>query len=180
LLTTQRGDELFPEPAVALPAMTLAEHVAEDYVATELSLKAHPIKFFRDDLDRLGALRNIDHRGDHLRNDQMVTVAGLVLIRQQPGTAKGVIFMTLEDETDIANIIVWPQVFKKNRRIVMTSRFVAVRGRLQKAGLVVHVVAQRFIDLTAELHRLVDGELAAADASPAQGELPLGKSRDFH
>jgi error-prone DNA polymerase len=62
----------------------------------------------------------------------------------------------------------------------MTSRFVAVRGRLQKAGLVVHVVAQRFIDLTAELHRLVDGELAAADASPAQGELPLGKSRDFH
>src|SRR5262249_55346353 len=101
-------------------------------------------------------------------------------IRQQPGTAKGVIFMTLEDETDIANIIVWPQVFKKNRRIVMTSRFVAVRGRLQKAGLVVHVVAQHFIDLTAQLPRLVDGDLGAADASPVQGELPLGKSRDFN
>jgi error-prone DNA polymerase len=85
--------------------------------------------------------------------------------------------MTLEDETDIANIIVWPQVFKQNRRIVMTSRFVAVRGRLQKAGLVVHVVAQSFVDLTAELHRLVDGDLAAADA---QAELPFGKSRDFH
>jgi error-prone DNA polymerase len=68
-------------------------------------------------------------------------------------------------------------VFKQNRRIVMTSRFVAVRGRLQKAGLVVHVVAQSFVDLTAELGRLTDGDLAVADA---QGELPLGKSRDFH
>jgi error-prone DNA polymerase len=177
LLASRRGDELFPEQPVALPPMSLAEHVAEDYAATELSLKAHPIKFFRDDLTRLGAMRNADHRGEHLRNDQMVTVAGLVLIRQQPGTAKGVIFMTLEDETDIANIIVWPKVFAANRRIVMTSRFVAVRGRLQRAGLVVHVVAQRFVDLTAELRRLTDGELAAP---AAQGELPLGKSRDFH
>ena len=107
----------------------------------------------------------------------MVTVAGLVLIRQQPGTAKGVIFMTLEDETGIANIIVWPKVFAQNRRIVMTSRFVAVRGRLQRAGLVVHVVAQRFVDLTAELRRLADGDLAEPGA---QDELPLGKSRDFH
>ncbi len=177
LLTAHRGDELFPEPAVALPPMTLAEHVAEDYAATSLSLKEHPVKFFRDDLIRLGALRNAEHRGDRLHNDQMVTVSGLVLIRQQPGTAKGVIFMTLEDETDIANIIVWPKVFKKNRRIVMTLRFVVVRGRLQKAGLVVHVVAHSFVDLTAELRRLTDGDLAAADA---QGELPLGKSRDFH
>jgi error-prone DNA polymerase len=182
LLATRRGDELFPEPAVALPPMTLAEHVAEDYAATQLSLKEHPVKFFRRDLARLGALRNIEHRDERLRNDQTVTVAGLVLIRQQPGTAKGVIFMTLEDETDIANIIVWPKVFKANRRIVMTSRFVAVRGRLQKAGLVVHVVAQRFIDLTAQLRRLVNGELAAADTQTTalQGELPLGKSRDFH
>jgi error-prone DNA polymerase len=177
LLATHRGDELFPEQPVALPPMTLAEHVAEDYAATQLSLKAHPIKFFRDDLTRLGAMRNADLRGEHLRNDQMVTVAGLVLIRQQPGTAKGVIFMTLEDETDIANIIVWPKVFAKNRRIVMTSRFVAVRGRLQRAGLVVHVVAQSFVDLSAELRRLADGDLAQPGA---QGELPLGKSRDFH
>ena len=177
LLAVHRGDELFPEQSVALPPMSLAEHVAEDYAATQLSLKAHPINFFRDDLTRLGAMRNAEHRGEHLRNDQMVTVAGLVLIRQQPGTAKGVIFMTLEDETDIANIIVWPKVFAKNRRIVMTSRFVAVRGRLQRAGLVVHVVAQRFVDLTAELRRLTDGDLAEPGA---QGELPLVKSRDFH
>jgi len=157
--------------------MSLAEHVAEDYAATQLSLKEHPVKFFRDDLTRLGAMRNADHRGAHLRNDQMVTVAGLVLIRQQPGTAKGVIFMTVEDETDIANIIVWKKVFTANRRIVMTSRFVAVHGRLQRAGLVVHVVAHSFVDLTAQLPRLTDGDLAA---SGTQGELPLGKSRDFH
>jgi error-prone DNA polymerase len=183
LLAAHRGDELFPEPAVALPPMTLAEHVAEDYAATSLSLKEHPVTFFRHDLARLGALRNVEHRHEGLRNDQMVTVAGLVLIRQQPGTAKGVIFMTLEDETDIANIIVWPKVFAKNRRIVMTARFLAVRGRLQRAGLVVHVVAQSFVDLSAELRRLTDGDLAAPDAHgalPAQGELPLVKSRDFH
>jgi error-prone DNA polymerase len=177
LLTAHRGDELFPEPAVALPPMSLAEHVAEDYAATQLSLKEHPVRFFRDDLTRLGAMRNADHRGEHLRNDQMVTIAGLVLIRQQPGTAKGVIFMTIEDETDIANIIVWPKVFAKNRRIVMMSRFLAVRGRLQRAGLVVHVVAQSFIDLSAQLRRLSDGDLAEPGA---QGELPLVKSRDFH
>jgi error-prone DNA polymerase len=180
LLAAERGDELFPEPAVALPPMTLAEHVAEDYAATHLSLKAHPIGFFRDDLARRGAMCNARLRDERLRNDQMVTVAGLVLIRQQPGTAKGVIFMTLEDETDIANIIVWPKVFAQNRRIVMTSRFVAVRGRLQRAGLVIHVVAYSFIDLTQQLRRLVDGEPAAEGGPPAQGELPLVKSRDFH
>ena len=101
-----------------------------------------------------------------MRQDQQVTVAGLVLIRQMPGTAKGVVFMTLEDETDIANIIVWPAVFAKNRRTVMTARFLAVRGRLQRAGLVVHVVAESFVDLSAELHRLRDGDLFAG-AQPA-------------
>jgi error-prone DNA polymerase len=177
LLAPHTSEELFPEPAVALPPMSLAEHVVEDYTATSLSLKAHPVSFFRNDLAALGARPNVDLRGDTVRDDQMVTVAGLVLIRQQPGTAKGVIFMTLEDETDIANIIVWKKVFTANRRIVMTSRFVAVRGRLQRAGIVVHVVAHSFVDLTAQLHRLTDGDLAAPGA---QGELPLGKSRDFH
>ena len=78
-----------------------------------------------------------------------------------PGTAKGVVFMTLEDETDIANIIVWPKVLERNRRIVMTSRFLAVRGRLQRAGLVIHVVAESFVDLSADLRRLSDGDLFA-------------------
>src|SRR5690606_26691905 len=106
---------------------------------------------------------------------------GLVLIRQHPGTAKGVIFMTIEDETDTANIVVWPKVFRKNRGTVMTSRFLAVRGRLQRAGLVVHVVAERFFDLTDELARLREADLAAPAASAAPSSAPaLLKSRDFH
>ncbi len=182
LLTPHLGDELFPEPEIALPPMALSEHVAEDYLATGLSLKAHPIGFFRDRLMRLGARRNTELRDERLRQDQIVTVAGLVLIRQQPGTANGVIFMTLEDETDIANIIVWPKVFAKHRRTVMTSRFLAVRGPVQRAGLVVHVVARSFVDLSAELRRLRDGDLVGPNSSSqsAQLDLPLLKSRDFH
>jgi error-prone DNA polymerase len=89
--------------------------------------------------------------------------------------------MTLEDETDIANIIVWPKVFAQHRRTVMTARFLAVRGRLQRAGLVVHVVAEDFVDLSAELHRLRDdGGAADIAASSPPSDLPLLKSRDFH
>jgi error-prone DNA polymerase len=184
LLAPHLSDELFPEQAVALPAMALSEHVVEDYVATGLSLKEHPVRFFRDRLDAFGALRNAALRNDELRQDQTVTVAGLVLVRQRPGTSKGVVFMTLEDETDIANIIVWPKVFAKNRRTVMTARFLAVRGRLQRAGLVIHVVADSFVDLSAELPWLRDGgDLFAPKFSggplPDDAALPL-KSRDFH
>jgi len=188
LLAPHLSDELFPEPEVALPAMPLSEHVVEDYVATGLSLKAHPVRFFRDRLTALGAMRNIALRGDDLRQDARVTVAGLVLVRQRPGTAKGVIFMTLEDETDIANIIVWPKAFAQNRRTVMTARFLAVRGRLQRAGLVIHVVAETFVDLSAELPMLRDGlpdrgDLFAPKFSGSQHPLDtqlLLKSRDFH
>jgi error-prone DNA polymerase len=183
LLAPHMSDELFPEAEVVLPAMPLSEHVVEDYATTGLSLKAHPVGFFRDQLTRLGAMRNAEHRTADLPPNSLVTVAGLVLVRQMPGTAKGVVFMTIEDETDNANIIVWPKAFAKNRRTVMTARFLAVRGRLQRAGLVVHVVAERFIDLSAELHRLRDGNLLAPSepSLPAsQGDLFLPKSRDFH
>jgi error-prone DNA polymerase len=183
LLTPHLSDELFPEPAVALPVMPLCEHVVEDYVATGLSLKEHPVLFFRERLTALGAMRNAQLRGDDVKQNAMVTVAGLVLVRQRPGTAKGVIFMTLEDETDIANIIVWPKAFEKNRRTVMTARFLAVRGRLQRAGLVIHVVAESFVDLSAELPWLRDGDLFSPTFSgrhhPQDAALPL-KSRDFH
>jgi error-prone DNA polymerase len=197
------SDELFPEPQVALPPMPLSEHVVEDYVATGLSLKEHPVRFFREGLAKLGVIENAKLRGEDLRQESRVTVAGLVLVRQRPGTAKGVIFMTLEDETDIANIIVWPKAFEKNRRTVMTARFLAVRGRLQRAGLVIHIVAERFIDLSAELPWLREGgDLFSPkfsggpllrSAPPDNGKLfpsplptahPLDtkllKSRDFH
>jgi error-prone DNA polymerase len=183
LLTPHLSDELFPEEAVTLPAMPLCEHVVEDYVATGLSLKAHPVRFFRDRLTALGALRNAELRSDAATQDSPVTVAGLVLVRQRPGTSKGVVFMTLEDETDIANIIVWPKVFAKNRRTVMTARFLAVRGRLQRAGLVIHVVAQDFVDLSAELPSLRDGEIFLPSPScptHQEGSWRILKSRDFH
>ena len=189
LLTPHLSDELFPEPSVTLPAMALSEHVVEDYVATGLSLKEHPVRFFRERLGTLSAMCNAELRSDDLRQDTLVTVAGLVLVRQRPGTAKGVIFMTLEDETDIANIIVWPKAFEKNRRTVMTARFLAVRGRLQRAGLVIHVVAGSFFDLSGELPMLRgdqlrnDGDLFSP--KPSGGQHPLDmqlllKSRDFH
>jgi error-prone DNA polymerase len=183
LLTPHLGDEFFPEPKVALPAMPLCEHVVEDYVTTGLSLKDHPVRFFRESLLALDAIRNAQLRDEGLSQDTTVTVAGLVLVRQRPGTSKGVVFMTLEDETDIANVIVWPKVFERNRRTVMTSRFLAVRGRLQRAGLVIHVVAENFIDLSAQLPWLRDGDLFSpkfpGGPRPQSDPLPL-HSRDFH
>jgi error-prone DNA polymerase len=153
-------------------------------------LKAHPVRFFRDRLTALGVIHNIQLRSDALSQDAFVTVAGLVLVRQRPGTSKGVVFMTLEDETDIANIIVWPKVFENNRRTVMTARFLAIRGRLQRAGLVIHVVADSFVDLSAELATLRDGDLALPAVAPSshqegswshqESALHMLKSRDFH
>ena len=182
LLAPHMSDDLFPEPEVALPNMPLNEHVMEDYAATGLSLKAHPISFFRDRLTALGALPNAEHRRENAPLPNRITVAGLVLVRQRPGTAKGTVFLTLEDETDISNIIVWPKVFAAHRRIVMNAQFLAVRGRLQRAGLVVHVVAESFVDLTAELRQLRDLDLPSADVTtrPSDSDQPLLKSRDFH
>jgi error-prone DNA polymerase len=183
LLTPHLSDDFFPEPEVALPTMPLCEHVVEDYVTTGLSLKEHPVRFFRERLGALGAIRNGELRDEALPPDTTVTVAGLVLVRQRPGTSKGVVFMTLEDETDIANVIVWPKVFERHRRTVMTSRFLAVRGRLQRAGLVIHVVAENFIDLSEQLPWLRDGDLFSpkffGGQRPESDPLPL-RSRDFH
>jgi error-prone DNA polymerase len=181
LLASHLSDELFPEPAIVLPPMPLFEHVTEDYAATGLSLKAHPISFFRDRLTRLGVVPNAEHRKPDFPRDRRVTVAGLVLVRQQPSTSNGVVFMTLEDETDIANIVIWQKTFRKYRRIIMTSRCLAVRGRLQREGLVVHVVAEHFIDIGSELARLRDADPATANVRPSQpSPLSLIKSRDFH
>ena len=189
LLTPHLNEDLFLEPKVALPEMALSEHVVEDYVATGLSLKDHPVRFFRERLTALGALRHTELGSERVKQNAWITVAGLVLVRQRPGTAKGVIFMTLEDETDIANIIVWPKAFAKHRRTVMTARFLAVRGRLQRAGLVVHVIAEQFIDLSATLAELRDdqprddGDLFSLRSSGIQHPLDaqlLLRSRDFH
>ncbi|MDQ2081796.1 OB-fold nucleic acid binding domain-containing protein [Xanthobacteraceae bacterium Astr-EGSB] len=149
------------EPDVALPPMLLGEHTVEDYRWLHLSLKAHPVSFLRAELDRRGILAS--ERLASLPSSRRVTVAGLVLVRQRPGSANGVIFMTLEDEGAIANTIVWPQVFEQYRPIVLGARLVAVTGKLQNEQGVIHVVAERLEDLTPLLRRLADdgGEVDA-------------------
>lgn len=137
------------EEKIALPALLPGEHVIDDYDALRLSLKAHPVSFIRDSLRNRGVVSASMLRDRP--NRRRVEVAGLVLVRQRPGTASGVIFITLEDETGIANIIVWPKVYEEFRRIVIGARVVAVKGVLQKEQGVVHVIAGRLIDLTADL-----------------------------
>ncbi|KAB1075365.1 DNA polymerase III subunit alpha [Methylobacterium planeticum] len=188
LFAFHADDGLFrQEPAVALPAMGLSEHVAEDYVATGLSLKGHPVAFFRERLGRIGAMPARDHLDEGLAPNSRVTVAGLVLTRQRPGTAKGVVFLTIEDETGIANVIVWRKVFEANRRVAMTARFLAVRGRVQREGSgvhkVVHVIAERFRDLTDELRALREGGVKLPPETTDFGapiDRRVYRSRDFH
>jgi error-prone DNA polymerase len=140
------------EPDVALPPMLPGEQVVEDYRHLKLSLRAHPVSFLRADLDARGILRNETlMRTSSGRN---VSIAGIVLIRQRPGTAKGVIFMTVEDETGIANTIVWPKTFETFRPVVLGARLVGVTGRLQNEKGVIHVVAEKIDDLTPLLGRL--------------------------
>jgi len=164
------------EAPADLPVMPLPAHVHEDYRTAGLSLKAHPCRFFRPQLTRLGAVTA--ERLKTMRNGQRVTIGGLVLIRQRPGTAKGVVFVTLEDETGAANAVVWRDVFSANRRAVMTSAFLVVHGRLQVASGVIHVVAERFTDLSDRLAELKADE----DAPPARPSPnpQLVRSRDFH
>lgn len=142
------------EPDVALPPMRLGEHVVADYRHLHLSLKAHPVSFLRVDLERRRIVPN--ERLAALPSGRRVCVAGLVLVRQRPGTAKGVIFETLEDESGIANIIVWPQVFEIFRPIVLGARLVAVTGRLQNEQGVIHVVAEKLEDLSPLLRKLAE------------------------
>ncbi|PZQ59051.1 MAG: error-prone DNA polymerase [Phenylobacterium zucineum] len=164
------------EAQVELPFMTASQGVAEDYRTTSLSLKAHPIDFFRDDLAAMGAVPCAALKT--ARNGRRLSVGGLVLVRQRPGTAKGVVFVTIEDETGIANLVVWRDAFEANRRLVMAGAFIVVHGQVQKEGEVVHVVAERFTDLS---HRLVD---LRDDAAPVQAHSRvtgrLIRSRDFH
>ena len=140
------------EPDAGLPPMLPGEHVIEDYRHLRLSLKAHPVSFLRAELTRRGILRHEELA--EIPSGRRVTVAGLVLVRQRPGTAKGVIFMTLEDETAIANTIVWQTAFEQFRPIVLGARLISVSGKLQNAAGVIHVVADHMEDLSPLLRRL--------------------------
>jgi error-prone DNA polymerase len=152
LLAPLAGD--FAEPQAMLPAMGLGEHVVQDYRAVGLSLKRHPLALLRGTLAERRILSNAQLRTSAA--GKLVKVAGLVLVRQRPASASGVIFMTLEDEAGVANIVVWRKVFERFRPIVMGASLVEVLGRVQREGEVIHVVADRLADLTPLLRKLWD------------------------
>jgi error-prone DNA polymerase len=142
------------EPETRLPIMPLGQHVIHDYGTLGLSLKAHPVSFLRERLEREGVTPNAAL--ENIANGRRVTVAGLVLVRQRPGSAKGVIFMTLEDEKSIANIIVWKKTFERFRPIVLGARFVRICGKLQSQSGVIHIVAEKIEDLSSWLGSLTE------------------------
>jgi error-prone DNA polymerase len=184
------------EPPVALPPMPASEHIINDYQTLRLSLKGHPMQFLRE---KCRERRVADNEAlKRLKDRARVAVAGVVLVRQRPGTA-GVVFITLEDEFAVCNIVVWPRVFERFRSAVMGARVLLVHGRIQKAQGVIHVVAERMENLTCWLAGLSEElqappvPLARADAvaRPAQGSRHpslrhprnvriLPGSRDFH
>jgi error-prone DNA polymerase len=146
-----------------LPLTSPYVSVVDDYASTGLSLKAHPLSFMRDDLAGAGITPATDLRSDKLcPNGRLVTVAGLVLVRQRPGTASGVVFITLEDETGIVNLVIWPNVYEQFRRVVRLSKAIMVSGTVEREGEVVHVHARQLSAIDDALAGLASG------------------SRDFH
>ncbi|HTO27607.1 MAG TPA: OB-fold nucleic acid binding domain-containing protein, partial [Devosia sp.] len=175
--------------ATQLPAMPLSEEVVADYQTQRLSLKAHPLSFLRPSLNERGFLPCAQLRTRRQR--AAVQVAGVVLIRQRPGSARGVCFITIEDETGVANLVVWPDMMQRFRPAIMGARLLEVRGRVEYDEDVIHVIASQITDATGELHRLSDDLLSPAVdradhlSRPMRGGHPrnarvIPKSRDFH
>ena len=199
------------EPDVALPEMPLSEHVLNDYQALRLSLKAHPLSFLRAPLNAgVRKRRRVKTCAELqlMRDGQWVEVAGLVLIRQRPGSAKGVVFMTIEDETGVANVVIWSKTLEKFRKQVMGARLILVSGRVQRHEDIIHVVsvalrdksdllwqlteeAQEFAGAGAQnivaksaMHTSKQVAIAQRTSQPARGHPRnariIPKSRDFH
>ncbi|UNK40274.1 error-prone DNA polymerase (plasmid) [Shinella sp. H4-D48] len=158
------------EPEVALRPMTAGNEVVEDYGHVGLTLRAHPVSFLREDLARQKIVSC--HVATNLRDRQPIETAGVILVRQRPGSAKGVIFVTIEDETGIANLVVWKKVFAAYRKVVMGASMLGVKGYVQREGEVVHVVAQHLTDLS--------GMLASVGRREGPFPLPHGRGDEFH
>lgn len=144
------------EGQVELPLMTPGEHVVHDYAITALSIKAHPVSFLRGKLDLLHVVPT--EKLSLMKNDMPVKVCGLITVRQRPGTAKGVLFVTIEDETGFANLVLWAKVFEKYRKEILRSKLFMVAGKVQMEGEVIHVIAQRCFDMSGLLKGLTDDE----------------------
>lgn len=187
------------DDAAPLPLMPISQHVIEDYRALSVSLKQHPVSFLRDELDRKQITGTAEF--DKIDAGKRITVSGIVLVRQRPGSASGTVFVTLEDEHGIANLIIWPHVFEKHRGVVMGSKMMACRGRLQREGKkpheVVHIVAEELHDYSSLLEQLQEKTGSDANslanvisqvdetAHPRMGDYGIKReislrSRDFH
>jgi error-prone DNA polymerase len=140
------------EERISLPEMTLSEHVVHDYATTSLSLKAHPVSFVRKQLDQLHVRSNASL--EKAKNGDYVKVAGLILVRQRPGTASGICFITIEDETGTANLVVFQKLFDQYRKEIIQSRLLMVEGQLQREGEVIHVIAKRCYNFSRLLQQL--------------------------
>jgi len=145
------------DPHTDLPDMPLSEHVVADYQTMRLSLKAHPVSFLRQAYARQGA--QPAKVLNALPNGTRSAMAGVTLVRQRPGTAKGVVFITLEDETGVTNVVVWPKMLEKYRKEVMTARLLFIRGQVQTAHGVTHLVAHHIRDCSEDLEQLAEAEL---------------------
>jgi error-prone DNA polymerase len=176
------------EPKVKLTPMTAGREVVEDYHSTQLTLRDHPLAFLRPELERRGIIRCSDL--SHVKSGRKVEVAGIILVRQKPGSAKGVLFITIEDETGIANGIIWPARFEAQRRVVLSSAMIGIKGIVQREGQVIHVIADRIEDYTPLLrtvgerdfpHRPGPGDGATHGGSPDPRERPAqaGKQNDW-
>ncbi|MDO8882264.1 error-prone DNA polymerase [Pseudotabrizicola sp.] len=181
------------EPAVSLPRMTLGQEVIEDYLSLRLSLRAHPVELLRPRLPE-------SLPSDRLAQTQgRVTITGLVITRQRPGTASGVIFLTLEDETGTANVVVWKKVYETFRKAVIAGRLVRVRGQIERDGPVVHLIAEHVEDVSPllatlgrpviipsndgradETKRPVNSRAQSSARHPREQARKLFPSRDFH
>ncbi len=159
------------EKDYGLPSMLIGEHVVEDYRTIGLSLKTHPAALLRDELNLRGVTPSEELAG--LKTGAKVRVAGLVLVRQRPGTASGVIFMTLQDEGHVANAVVWPKIFEQFRAEVLGSRFCAVDGYVQNESGVLHVIARRIMDYSPLLARLSNAEFTSTVTNADEVKRPV-------
>ncbi|HTZ71949.1 MAG TPA: OB-fold nucleic acid binding domain-containing protein, partial [Acetobacteraceae bacterium] len=184
--------ETINEPSTHIAAMTEGREVVEDYRSVGLSLRHHPVAFLRAELKKQKILAAAELAGK--RDGAQVQVAGIVLVRQRPGSAHGVLFITIEDESGHANLIVWPALFERQRRLVLSASMLSVRGRLQREGEVTHIIARDLVDYSDLLKRIGAFALPHGRGDEAKhggGIDPRGipprardnikvKTRDFH
>ena len=169
-LFEQHGEGL-PDISVELPQMSAQEEVFEDYVSTRFSLREHPVALLKPELGKVTDASSVRN----LPDGQWLAVSGLVITRQRPGTASGVIFLTIEDDTGVANIVVWPKTFLKFRKSVVAGRLLKVKGKLQREGIVTHIISAHIEDLSYLLDTLGDSDARGFSIDPSHNNADEAK-----